>query len=247
MDPEETTFEIFLRDRIKEKGISLKRLSDVSGIASNHIENLLKGDFEHVPPTPYFRGYLMRLGEVLDFDGEAWWLKIKKGGDVGKSGPTDALPNNRFAKKSPAKIVAISAVILALLFIFAFSLPHIIGKPIITITSPTSTDGNPSVITSSSVVIQGTVKNADSLYINGDEVTIANDGSWQKNVLMPQNGVNPFEISAKKFLGGTTNIMEQIIYNAPAETSSSSTPQIATPTTTTTSTTISTTTAPAKK
>jgi cytoskeletal protein RodZ len=247
MEPEETTFEIFLRDRIKEKGISLKKLSDLSGIASNHIENLLRGDFEHVPPTPYFRGYLMRLGEVLDFDGEAWWLKIKKGGDIGRSGPADALPNNRFAKESPAKIVAISTVVLALLFIFAFSLPHIIGKPIITITSPTSTDGNPSVTTSNSIVIQGTVKNADSLYINGDEVTISSDGSWQKNVLMPQNGINPFEISAKKFLGGTTNIMEQVIYNA-LSTSSNSMSQITSPTSTSSSTTTApTTTAPVKK
>ena len=70
--------EIFLRDRMKDKGISLKRLADLTGIAINHIENMLRGDFEHVPPTPYFRGYLIRLGEVLNFDGEAWWEKIKR-------------------------------------------------------------------------------------------------------------------------------------------------------------------------
>ena len=82
METEETTLEIFLRDRMKEKGVSLKKLSDMTGISVNHIENMLRGDFERVPPTPYFRGYLIRIGEVLNFDGEAWWEKIKKEEEV---------------------------------------------------------------------------------------------------------------------------------------------------------------------
>lgn len=73
------------------------------------------------------------------------------------------------------------------------------------------------------------VKNANSLYVKeggetneeGDEVVIASDGSWQKNVFL-QAGVNTFEISAQKFLGGTTDIMEQVIYNPTANVSSTS-------------------------
>jgi len=211
MDPEETTLEIFLRDRMKEKGVSLKKLADLTGISMNHIENMLRGDFERVPSTPYFRGYLMRLGETLDFDGEAWWEKIKKEEGVRRSGPADALPRNRFAREFPVKTIAIAAGILVVLIMFSFALPHILGKPVIAVTSPL---GNPYVSTSNSIVIQGTVKNADSVYVDGDEATVANDGSWQKNVLL-QGGVNTFNISAKKFLGGTTNVMEQIVCNAP--------------------------------
>ena len=55
---------------------------------------------------------------------------------------------------------------------------------------------------------------------DGDEATIAGDGLWQKNVLL-QAGTNTFNISAKKFLGGTTDIIEQIIYNVPTVVSSS--------------------------
>jgi Glucodextranase, domain B/Helix-turn-helix domain len=211
MDTEDTTLELFLHDRIKDKGISLKKLSDMTGIAVSHIENMLRGDFEHVPPTPYFRGYLIRLGEALDFDGEAWWIKIKREEGVGSSGPADSLPKNRFVRKSPVKIVAVAAASLVILIAIGFSLPHILGKPIITIISP---QGNPSVTTSTSVIIQGIVKNADALYVNGDEATIASDGSWQKNVLL-QEGMNAFTVSAKKLLGGTTNTIEQIFCNAP--------------------------------
>ncbi len=218
MDPEETTFEIFLRDQMKDRGLSLKKLSDITGIAVNHIENMLRGDFEHVPSTPYFRGYLIRLGEVLNFDGEAWWKKIEQEESVRKSGPADALPKNRFAEESLAKTIAISAIILVILVVVGFTLPHIFGKPIITITSP---QGNPYIAASDSMIIHGTVKNADSLYIDGDEVTVASDGSWQKNVFL-QSGPHAFDISAKKFLGGTTDITEQIIYNPPANATTTS-------------------------
>ena len=40
MDTEDMTLEIFLRDRMKDRGISLKKLSDLTGIAMNHIENI---------------------------------------------------------------------------------------------------------------------------------------------------------------------------------------------------------------
>jgi len=219
MDPEETTLEIFLRDRMKERGVSLKKLSDLTGIAMNHIENMLRGDFEHIPPTPYFRGYLIRIGTVLNFDGEAWWEKIKREEGVRKSGPSDALPRNRFAHESPMRVIVISAAVLIILIVAGFALPHILGKPVITIVSP---QGNLSATTSNSIVIQGTVENADSLYVNAEEVVVASDGTWQKNVFLTQDNPNTFDISAKKFLGGTTDVTEQIIYNPPAGTTTTS-------------------------
>lgn len=226
MDPEDTTLEIFLRDRMKERGVSLKKLSDLTGIAMNHIENMLRGDFEHIPSTPYFRGYLIRIGEVLNFDGEAWWEKIKKEEGVKKSGPSDAMPKNRFAHESPLRVIVISAAILIILIVAGFALPHIQGKPVITIVAP---QGNPYATTSDSIVIQGTVENADSLYVNTEEVVVGSNGAWQKNVFLTQDNPNTFDISAKKFLGGTTDITEQIIYSPPAgaTTTSSSSPSSA--------------------
>jgi transcriptional regulator with XRE-family HTH domain len=228
MDTEETTLEIFLRDKMKEKGVSLKKLSDTTGISVNHIENMLRGDFGRIPPTPYFRGYLIRIGEVLNFDGEQWWEKIKKEEEVKKSGSSDSLPENRFALESPARVITAAVVIIALIVLLSFTLPHVFGKPVIVITTP---QGNPYQTISNSIVVQGSVKSADSLYVDGDEATIASDGSWQKNVLL-QSGMNTLDISAKKFLGGTTDVVEQIIYNAPMATGTPSSPSSTAPTTT---------------
>jgi transcriptional regulator with XRE-family HTH domain len=242
MDNDDLTLEIFLRDRIKEKGISIKKLSETSGVSMSHIENMLRGDFERIPSMPYFRGYLIRLGEVLGFDGEEWWKRIKQEDNVRRSGPTDALPNNRFARRSPAKMVSLTALVLVVIIGFIVALPHIIGEPSISVVSP---QGNPYVTSSDSITIEGIAKNADAVTINNDGATMDKTGTWQKTVLL-QNGMNTFSVSAKKFLGGTASIVEQVLYNAPANSTATPSPSSTTSSTITASSTIFTTTTSAR-
>jgi transcriptional regulator with XRE-family HTH domain len=213
MIPDNTPFEQFFAEKIKKRNISLKKLSEATGIGPNHIENLLRGDFEAMPSAPYLHGYMLRLGAVLEFDGEEWWAQLKKEGLIKNSGELDTLPKNRFLKKSPPKYLwAIGAGVIILIYL-AFQAPRIFGRPTITVISPNS---NPYVTTSSTITLAGTVTGADSLYLVGangeqEQIIIAADGSWQKGVLLGA-GPNPFEILAKKFLGGEANVTEQVIY-----------------------------------
>ncbi|MDE2018863.1 MAG: helix-turn-helix domain-containing protein [Patescibacteria group bacterium] len=216
---DQLNFETFFRERVKEKGLSLKKLADLTGISQAHLENMARGDFESMPSAPYFHGYLVRLSKVLDFDAEEWWEEVKKEQIVKNSGPADALPRNRFVKKSPAKFIMLGAVAVLVFIYAAVQIPRSMGKPAIAITFPPQ---NPYAASSSMVTLEGTVKNADALYLNGDPVTInVSDHTWQKSVLL-QNGMNTFDLVARKFLGGQTDITEQIIYQAPAAASPSS-------------------------
>lgn len=220
MNSDDIPFEQFFAQKIKDRGVSLKKLSEMTGIAPAHIENLLRGDYGGMPSAPYFHGYLIRLGSALDFDGEEWWVKLKKEGVVKNSGELDTLPRNRFIRQSPPKYLwAIGLAVIVLIYL-AFQLPHIMGKPILVVSLPNQT---PYTTSSSTFTLEGTVQNADSLYLNGgQEITIAPDGSWQQTVLLGQ-GLNPFKISAKKFLGGETDATEQIIYTpAPAASATTS-------------------------
>jgi len=229
MNPNDLPFEQFFAEKIKERGVSLKKLAEMTGIAPAHIESLLRGDYESMPSAPYFHGYLTHLGAALEFDGEEWWMKLKKEGVIKNSGELDTLPRNRFIKQSPPKYLwAIGAAALVLIYL-AFQAPHIFGKPTLVVDIP---DTNPYVTTSSTITLSGTVNGADLLYLVGangeqEQIIIAADGSWQKSVLLGA-GPNPFEISAKKFLGGTTSATEQIFYQSvggatPTSTAASST------------------------
>ncbi len=211
----EMSFQEFLAERLRSKGISLKKLSEITGIAPVHLANLFHGNFSDMPSKPYLHGYLIRIGRTLDFDGEEWWEKLGQEDTMKDAGVSDELPRNRFVRSRVPKsawIAAVFIVILAGYFIFAF--PYIFGKPILAVTYPTE---NPYVTPSSTLTIQGTVRNADALYLvsNGssssEEIIIAPDGSWEKGVTLGE-GPNSVVISAKKFLGGETNVTQEVIY-----------------------------------
>src|SRR5580658_10539475 len=101
MDPENTIFEEFFAARMKHKGMTLKKLGEMTGISPTHLQEIARADFNALPSAPYVHGYLVRLGKALDFDGEEWWNRVKNEGLVRNSGPADSLPENRFARESP--------------------------------------------------------------------------------------------------------------------------------------------------
>lgn len=234
MIPDNIPFEQFFAEKIKERGVSLKKLSEMTGIAPSHIENLLRGDFDSLPSAPYVHGYLTHLGAVLDFDGDDWWARLKKEGVIKNSGELDTLPRNRFIKQAPPKYIWWIAAGAVVLIYLAFQAPHIFGTPTLVVLSP---DTNPYVTSSSTFTLAGTVSGADSLYLVGadggqEPIIVAPDGSWQKSVLLG-DGPNPFEVTAKKFLGGQKSVTEQIFYQpagGAANATSSTSSTIPTPT-----------------
>lgn len=214
MNPEEMTFAEFFSERVKQKGYTLKKLSETTGISPRHLQEFMSGNMGALPSEPYVRGYLLKLGQTLDFDGEAWWTKIRSEGRIKNSGAKDAMPQNRFLKKSPMRWLVAGVVVLIIIIYFIVELPRIEGKPTLTLTTPST---NPYTASANLFTFQGTAANASSLSVNGDAVTIAPNGTWEKNVLL-QSGMNNFEISATKFLGGETDITEEIIYQGSAGT-----------------------------
>lgn len=239
MDHDELTFAEFLAVQMKDKGFSIKKLSEATGIASVHIENMLRGDLEDLPSAPYFHGYLVRIGKTLGFDSEEWWAKIKSagGGALRNSGSLDALPRNRFVRRVAPKWLwlAIAAGVLIVIYL-VIALPRILGRPMLAVVYPPT---SPFVATSTTLTFRGTVRNADALYLSSggsagslagsiasapssEEIPAAADGTWQKTVLL-QNGLNTFDISAKKFLGGEADLTEQVLYEPPTATSTTST------------------------
>jgi len=216
-DLENFDFAQLLRGRMKERGLNLKKLSEISAIAVKHLESLASGNFHNLPATPYFRGYILRLGQILDFDGESWWAKLKEEKSVENSAASDEPSKNRFVKAPSAKLLWAAAAFLIIILFLDFGLTRISGKPVIKITNP---PGNPATVNVNQIAIAGNLENGSELYLNGEFVNLGKDGSWSKTLLL-EPGTNSFELKAKKFLGGETKIVEQIIYE-PAVSATSS-------------------------
>lgn len=204
-------FQNFLREKIREYGLSLRKLSEISGISLPHLEQLSAGRFEDLPPAPYLQGYLKKLGGVLGFDGDEWWDKLQKEGVLKTAGAEDLLPKNRFARRPIGKAAWLAAAVLVIGMYLVFRSPQIFGRPVLTITAP---EEGVASVTDASFVLEGTLAGGDSLSVNGESVPLGRGGAWSATVLL-EPGPNPVEIVGRKFLGGETRIVRQIIY-APA-------------------------------
>src|SRR3989344_1531730 len=101
-----------LQEYLELKGYSLPRLQQATGIPERYLEAMIKGEFHKMPAAPYFRGYLLKIAEVLNMDGQELWRQYQKEMEIKSSGPSDRLPENRFAIKSIKKSWIIGIVIL---------------------------------------------------------------------------------------------------------------------------------------
>jgi len=206
---ENFNFKTFLEERIKARGISPKKLSELSGIPIRNLENLLNGNFKDLPAAPYIRGYIQKLGAILDFDAEGWWKVVRD--SARGSGAFDELPKNRFAPQSAAKYIWLIIAGLGLLIYLALRLPSIIGRPDLVISSPAAETIRTS---ESSFVIKGTLRGGNELSINGERINVAAGGFWEKNLLL-EPGINTFVIRAAKFLGSDAQATVTIIFEPP--------------------------------
>ncbi len=199
-------FSAFLRDKMKEHNMSLRRLSDVTGISIAHLELFLKGDMDDMPAAPYLRGYISHIAEALEFEPEIWWEYFKQIG-VKSSGGKDSLPKNRFAPKPVSKHIWWIGALVLIAAYFGFRFTAIFGKPILTVEYPAS---EMIQVAESSVILRGQIKYGDQVFINSESIPLENN-AWKKEVPL-QPGLNSFEIKATKFLGRETISLRQIFY-----------------------------------
>lgn len=211
MEDQNQNFSSFLKARLRDRGISLKRVSEASGIPINSLESLLYGNESKFPPAPYLRGYLVKLGRILDFDPDPWWKEFKDKQSLKAAGPGDKLPQNRFAIKTTSKYLWLAIAALAVLGYLGFRFYPILGKPHLAVFYPGE---SVSFVENEMLTVWGEVRGSDKIFVNHGEVAVGQDGRWQSAVQL-QPGLNTIEITAQKFLGGETKILRQVIYEPP--------------------------------
>ncbi len=196
-----------LKDLITARGTSADKLALSTNIPRRFINSLLEGEYRGLPSKPYIRGYLIKIASALEVDPDVLLQSYGASTDLPSSGKKDNLPVNRFALKSLNKnrgLVAAAAIIILLIGVLAFRFNDIIGAPQITVNVPETTVVNPLHVT-------GKVKPGDQITINSEVVYPADDGSFEKDVLL-ERGPNTIEFDVKRFLGRETKVVKRVIY-----------------------------------
>ncbi|MBI4119331.1 MAG: helix-turn-helix domain-containing protein [Parcubacteria group bacterium] len=192
------------------RSLNEAKLAVLTGIQERYIGAILEGQSEKLPPLPYVRGYLNKIAQVLDSDGNEFWELYKNGHLLKSSGSEDQLPRNRFAVKtiSRSKLLLGTAAI-ALLLYGGFQFNKLLGVPEIKITNPMT--ASLVIVNQPSFSVSGIVSPKDKLFINGENIVPESDGTFNKEVYL-EPGLNTIEIKATRFLGRETSVRKQIIY-----------------------------------
>lgn len=199
-----------LRDAIAERGLSVERLSEQTGIAERHLESLVKGAFDKLPAAPYVRGYLGKLAPFLGMESRELWRLYRAELDPKSSGPQDRLPSNRFVIRQTisrrAVVIGVAAVLLALYL--GTNLGRLLGEPLLRITNPVA---ETTVIATNTILLTGQVNPRDKLLIDDEETYADASGNFEQPYTL-QPGLNTVTFTARRLLGKEVTHTRQIIY-----------------------------------
>lgn len=210
----EKGFKHIFVEAVSTRGFSTERLSELSGVPERFIEALRAGNYDHLPPSPYVRGYLYKIAALLGANPEEWWRAYREEHIPTGSGAQDRLPVNRFNLKRFGKgKIALAALAVLILGYGALRFNQIFGVPELNITNPNTTS---IVVQNDRYLVTGKISAGDALTINGESEMIRGDGTFEKELqLYP--GINTFEFTVAHFLGRDAHETRKIVYQPDIE------------------------------
>lgn len=210
--PEENskTLDDILTEAMTFHALSVARLAEMTSVPERYILALREGEFAKLPAAPYVRGYLLRIGQVLNVDGGALWDIYKHQGELKTSGLKDKLPINRFAIKNWDKRMLFlgGVIILVVIYVGWRGSEQFLGTPKLDIMSPAI---NNIVVGEAVIKVSGAINPQDKLTVNGEETLADSSGHFEKDFSL-QEGINTIEFRVKKLLGKEITITRNVIY-----------------------------------
>lgn len=207
---EEKDFHTILKEQMNLKSLNVTKLAAMTGIQERYLSAIAEGHPEKLPPSPYIRGYIMKLADCLNFDGEELWSLYRQRYALKTSGVHDVLPQNRFAIKTISKNKIVFGIAAIALVVYAgMQFNKLTGVPEITVTNPAAAN---LISTANEIfVVSGIINPRDKLFINGENVVPQENGTFNKEIQL-QPGINTVEFKVSRFLGRETLVTRQILY-----------------------------------
>ncbi|MDI6734544.1 MAG: helix-turn-helix domain-containing protein [Patescibacteria group bacterium] len=209
MEIETKNLSTLLIETLRTKSLTIEKLGVMTGISERFLNLLIEENFKKLPAAPYVHGYILKIAEVLNMDGEKLWQEyLKDHNSINRSGEKDKLPQNRFVTKSLNKKTVIIAIIIILILIYVIvRLPAILGKPPLALAEI----ANNTIVTEENYQITGEINPGDKLTINSEIVFADEEGKFQKTIKL-NPGFNTFEFKVKNILGRETALTKQVFY-----------------------------------
>ena len=212
MEGEKGTLQEAILSAMRKQSISPDGLEASSGVSERHIKAIIEGNYEELPAAPYVRGYLLKIAEILELEGEALWKNfVERSEDLKKSGKEDRLPENRYKTRRLGMRLLVLVAIIILIIIGAVIRTLGLDNPKLEFTN---LEEGSTTVERSQFIVRGALNPKYKLTLGKSEVVLEEDGSFTKEVGL-EPGRNAFIFTAKKVLGKDHKFPVEIFYREP--------------------------------
>jgi cytoskeletal protein RodZ len=183
----------------EDAGLTLEELAHRTKIPTHYLRRLEREEYEKLPPPVYIRGFLQRWARVTGGDAEA--LSQQFGRENRFLVTTSQAHDVSVASRAPRFVLTLKHIALAvggvtaLILVGYFYYNQIIAanSPQVEITSPVDVS---SVSSRRVVEVTGNTESVNSLTINGQQVTLGQDGGFAHAYIL-SDGPNTLSLIAE--------------------------------------------------
>lgn len=202
--------EILREERVK-KGISLEQASQATKIRSTFLAHIEKGEYDKLPSAAYATGFVRNYADFLGLSEKEILALFRREFDESKSyrvlpagmARREDFPLRRFKLKQTVILGVI--IFAALAFYMAFQYRFAFLGPTLSVSSPK----DKAVVSSSNVRVIGTTSSNSTVFVNEEPVTVADDGSFKKDInVFP--GDNKIVVRSVNRFGRETTVVRDV-------------------------------------
>lgn len=199
----------FLKAKRKEKNLSLERLSELTKIQVYHLNALEAGKLDKLLPSVYRTGIFKRVSKFLDVD-ENEIMEMYKNASQTTEDPSyinSVVVSNKssYFILTPKKLTIFfgGALFVLLAAYLWYQFNFLIGPPNLAVEPKEDM-----IVREESLLLRGKTDSGVNLTISGENVYVASDGSFSKNIQLAA-GLNIIEIKSVNNFGKITKIIRQ--------------------------------------
>ncbi|MBI3671184.1 helix-turn-helix domain-containing protein [Candidatus Azambacteria bacterium] len=202
--------ELFKKIR-EDKKISLKALSEKSGVSLRNLEKIESGEWSQLPASIYVKDFLSKCADILGedekifselYDKELSLKKFEKKDDAAKR--TIKMPFI-ITPKITAQAIFLTFILMIASY-FVFQINYLLGSPKLVAVSPE----NDIITRSKEIEVSGSTQPDNRVLINDNDIFVDGNGFFSVSIPL-QPGINTIKIKATNRLNKDYIIIRRII------------------------------------
>ncbi|MCA9389850.1 helix-turn-helix domain-containing protein [candidate division WWE3 bacterium] len=201
-----------LREERQKQRKTLEQIAEITKIRPSMLEHLENGEYDQLPSKTYVQGFVRAYAQALKLDLNKALAFFRREYDLKAS--QERLPPQPINKAgfiiTPTKVASVVGIAILLLFFgFLFwQFRQFAGKPVLIVDYPPDQIS----IQKNFVNVSGKTDPDVSIVINGEQVPVNQDGTFQITVELSE-GINTVTVTAHNSIGKETIIEREVRVN----------------------------------